>query len=159
VLRFLTLFLPWSVRNCLLTVSLGDAIQACESLCAFSLAGFRLRHYKTEAQPKTLCDRLCTIIKTSHWLSDAIHVKQNDLIIRTQIKYYFSLDSGYLLGKTYLFSQMNKSAVLKKATDHIKNLRNTNNRLKQENVVLRLTLNKLGVNVDDILSAAPSPGK
>lgn len=38
--------------------------------------------------------------------------------------------------------QLNKSAILKKAIDYIKFLVNTNNRLKQENMALKLAASK-----------------
>lgn len=47
---------------------------------------------------------------------------------------------------------MNKSAVLRKATEHIYNLRNTNQRLKQENTILRTALHKLGLSADKVIA-------
>ncbi|XP_067948449.1 sterol regulatory element-binding protein 1-like [Watersipora subatra] len=49
-------------------------------------------------------------------------------------------------------AKLNKSAVLKKATDHIIQLRSTNTRLTEENGILRTALERLGVNPDEIIA-------
>ena len=47
----------------------------------------------------------------------------------------------------WLFLQVNKSAILKKAIDYIRFLQNQNSRLKQENLQLRTSLSNTGKNV------------
>lgn len=47
-----------------------------------------------------------------------------------------------LITNFVLFLQLNKSAILKKAIDYIRFLINTNNRLKQENMALKLAASK-----------------
>lgn len=51
---------------------------------------------------------------------------------------------------SWLF-QLNKSAVLKKATDHILYLRNLTNKLKDDNKRMRGMLVKLGYEPDDVI--------
>lgn len=47
-------------------------------------------------------------------------------------------------------AKLNKSAVLKKAVESITHLRQANSRLNQQNVVLRLTLQKYGEDPDKV---------
>lgn len=51
-------------------------------------------------------------------------------------------------------AKLNKSAILKKAIDYIKFLVNTNNRLKQENMALKLAASK-HCNIEDLLKQTP----
>ncbi|KAL1428813.1 hypothetical protein MTO96_002532 [Rhipicephalus appendiculatus] len=48
-------------------------------------------------------------------------------------------------------AKLNKSAVLRKAIDHLRILQNANTKLKQENIMLRLAVQQTGANVSDIL--------
>lgn len=56
----------------------------------------------------------------------------------------FSLLSFHCL-ISYFFFQLNKSAILRKTIDYIKYLQNQNNRLKQENMALKLACHRSGV--------------
>ena len=64
----------------------------------------------------------------------------------------------------WLFHQVNKSAILKKAIDYIRFLQNQNSRLKQENLQLRTSLSGAGKNVvilgrqQPTSPGVPSPG-
>ncbi|XP_062603205.1 sterol regulatory element-binding protein 1-like [Saccostrea cucullata] len=51
-------------------------------------------------------------------------------------------------------AKLNKSAILKKAIDYIRYLVNTNNRLKQENMALKLAASKHS-NIEDLLKQTP----
>lgn len=48
-------------------------------------------------------------------------------------------------------AKLNKSAVLRKAVETIQHLRNANSRLSQENMLLRLSLQRLGQNPEEVI--------
>jgi len=66
----------------------------CESLCAFSLVGFRSQHEIKDAHPSSI--KPWIILKTSHWHIDAIHVKQYDPMIATHCFIMFRSVTGRL---------------------------------------------------------------
>jgi len=52
-------------------------------------------------------------------------------------------------------AKLNKSAVLKKAVETVQHLRSANARLTQQNLILRMSLQKYGENPDEV--GQPSP--